>query len=76
MNNSSQEFVTKFFEKYFATKYFKKIFVRNIFEFYNFIKNNYPRKKYLVIKIRKRNNKKKYFLKFYNNFYKKNLTKY
>ena len=43
--------------------------MKNICEFYNFVKNNYPQKNYLSIKFLKKNSKKKLFFgKFYNKF--------
>ena len=41
-----------------------KYFVGNIYEFYNFVKNNYPKRNYLSIKILRKNSGKK-FLQFF-----------
>jgi len=54
-----QEFDTNFFEKYFAKNIFYKKIIENICEFYNFVKDNYPHRNYMPIKILWKNNKKK-----------------
>jgi len=47
-------------------------FVENIYEFYNFVENNFSRKNYLIIKIFSKNSRKKSFLvNFLNKFAKK-----
>jgi len=56
-----------FYKTLFATN-----FVGNTCEIYNFIGNNYPRKNYLLIKILRKNSRKKSFLaNFFNKFAKK-----
>jgi len=37
-------------------------FVENTCEFYNFVRNNYPRRNYLPIKVLRKNSRKKSFL--------------
>jgi len=50
--------------------FFATNFVRNTYEFYNFVENNYPKK--LLFKILRKNNNKKFFLiNFFNKFIKK-----
>jgi len=49
-------------------------FIRNIYKFYNIVKNNYPRKNYIPIKILNKNNRKKYFFINYFNKFKKNYV--
>jgi len=47
-------------------------FVGNTSEFYNFVKNNYPRRNDLLIKIFRKNSMKKFLLAiFFNKFVKK-----
>jgi len=47
-------------------------FVRNTYEFYNFVGNNYSPRNYLPIKILRKNNRKKSFLiNFFNKFTRK-----
>jgi len=47
-------------------------FVRNTYQFYIFVKNNYPRSNYLSIKILRKNSRKKFFLaNFLTNLQKK-----
>jgi len=46
-----------------------KIRFRNTYKFYNFVGNDYPQMNYLLIKILRKNNRKKYFLaNFFNKF--------
>jgi len=45
----------------------QKTIVGNISEFYNFVQNNYPRRNYMLIKILRKNGKKKVFsFNFFN----------
>jgi len=58
------------YKTYFATN-----FIKDIYKFYNLLKNNNPRRNYLLIKILKKNNKKKFFFtNFFNKFTKKNSS--
>jgi len=58
----------QFFYKIFCIKtLFTTNFIKNIWEFYKFVGNNYLRRNYLSIKIMK--NYKFYFLQFFFNFY-------
>jgi len=55
------------YKTFFATN-----FVGNTCEFYNFVRNNYPRRNYLPIKILRTNSRKNSFLaNFVNKFAKK-----
>jgi len=42
--------------------FFTTNFVGNIYEFYNFVRNNYPRRNYLSIKIFRKNCREIFFL--------------
>jgi len=47
-------------------------FVENTWKFYNFVRNNYPRRNYLPIKILIKNSRKKsFFTIFFNKFVRK-----
>jgi len=57
------------YKTFFATN-----FVRNTYEFYNFVGNNFPRRNYQPIKLLRKNKRKRSFLtNYFNKFRRKFL---
>jgi len=76
MNFVMKENCRKFLLIFLKNILYKTLFVTNLVgntcKFYNFVRNNYPRKNYLSIKILRKNNRKKSFLaNFFNKFARK-----
>jgi len=74
MKKNLQEILPIVLQNILYKAFFTTNFGENIYEFYNFIGNNYPRRNYLLIKILRKNSRKKSFLAiFFNKFLRKIL---
>jgi len=72
MKKFLQEIVANFLQNILYKTLFATNFVGNTYEFYNFVGDNYLQRSYLLIKIFRKDSKKKSFLaNFFNKFARK-----